>query len=151
MSAFIPYWICGKLSWLPRKARLLSHAESQGFQGPREVTSRLGQAGAGSVLFALHANEGKAWSKSKKGFTRANAQQVSLIGLEVALSELLGCAAKKMHGDGASEQHRETCGEKCSLQLQKVGPLASTQKDVFDSVLVGICLFVTGLTWPGWP
>lgn len=44
----------------------------------------MGQAGAGCVLFALHANEGRAWSKSKKGCTWADVQQVSLAGLEVA-------------------------------------------------------------------
>lgn len=81
-----------------------------------EVTSRLRQAGAGSVLLALHAHKGRAWSKSKKWCTRAGTQQVSLSGLEVALSELLGPVAKRMHRGEASECDGETHQEKCSLQ-----------------------------------
>lgn len=56
---------------------MFSPAESLGFQGPGEVTSRLGQAGAGSVLSAFRANEGRAWNQFKKGCTRAEVEQGS--------------------------------------------------------------------------
>lgn len=75
---------------------MLSHAESLGFQGPGEVTSRLGQAGAGSVLSAFRANEGRAWNQFKKGCTRAEAWQVSLTGLEVVLAELPRACCRDM-------------------------------------------------------
>lgn len=81
----------------------------------------MGQAGAGCVLFALHADEGRAWSKSKKGCTRANAQQVSLAGLEVAQVELLGRAAKRTHRDKASEQDEETHREEMFPPITKSG------------------------------